>query len=224
MIGNCSGTPDPEIFFDSTRWARASKVCKGCPIMMECREAFARDGFAFAGGMTPNKRAAWLREREREATVAAREEVMQGRKRGPYGQYRVTAEKIDEILAVFDTELIGTKAIADRVGVSKSTAQRILRQHGRKRTEAEELEMARLGGLSGGQKRLGEYNETMVMQLFADGYSIPEVCAAVGIQRNAVYYIRRRVVRRWKGEYAADVVAKMSGLPVTKIEKLWSEG
>ena len=58
--GICAQT-DPEIFFpdrNNPTWHLAKRVCKGCPVQMQCLEWALRnnENFGVWGGMTPQER------------------------------------------------------------------------------------------------------------------------------------------------------------------------
>lgn len=217
------------MFYDSTRWSEAVKYCRACPIVAQCRIEFIGDPHAFAGGMSPTQRAAWVQRSE-----DLRLRRIQTEQRHAKALESVTAvspsrfqpmdpEKKAEILRIFDTELVGPTEIGRRVGAAKSTVQRICRENGRSRTEEQRLELSRRGGLSGGQKALGERNADMTMKLLADGYKPKEVAEMVGITFGHVYLIRRRYALAQRGNYSADVLAKMTGLTERAILKIWEK-
>jgi len=215
----CRGE-DTELFYNADGWARAAALCRKCPlaVKLQCRQDFADDGWAFAGGMTPAQRQAWVhRERER------------GRKRPPEARTpdgprstrgRLTEAEKAEIVRMFDAELIGTKAIADRLGYSKSAVQRTLRLAGRRRTPEEELELSRRGGLAGGQMERGRQNTEMVVQLLAAGHSPKQVASMTGLTYSNVYVHRRkRIMEMFEQGYPAEVVAKAVGSTEKRVLK-----
>lgn len=192
--GNCTGE-DTEKFYDPYRWSEAKAVCDGCPLetLLACREAFATDPFAFAGGMRPAHRLNWAQNR---TDTKRRLEALRGPVEGPAevpqstpGR-RVNQEQRDQIIAIFDSGLIGTKEIARRVGVSKTTVVRILRAADRNRTPEENAELSRQGALKGGRPTSAESG---VAQLYAEGATTEDIMEQVGISRSHVYAIRRRL-------------------------------
>jgi transposase len=222
----CRGA-DTEIFYDTKRWAKAAQYCRGCPVVLQCRKDFADDPYAYAGGMTPTRRNAWVRRSKDSPRPVA------GPTREPLApptptsgtRSRLTDEQRAEIIRIFDTERLGTKAIGDRLGVAKSTVQRALRQAGRERSQEEIRELCVRGGEMGGQKALGERNAGMVVQLFADGYKAKEVAEMVGITLSHVYVTRRKEVAKMVDErkYHVEVIAKMTGLTEEKVFAAWKE-
>lgn len=173
--GNCKGA-DTDIFYDRTRWSEAAKFCDGCPILMDCRNRFAEDPWAYAGGMRPHERAIW---------------VLGDARKGRAGRRIVTPEKIKEILEIFDGELIGSGKLAERVDLSKSTVQRILRAHGRQRTRQEQLELSRLGGAATKTARKdGEYTRAMVKKMSEEGYTPAQMARILGKSQSYVYAIQ----------------------------------
>lgn len=220
----CRGA-DTEIFYDPKWWAKAAQYCRGCPMMLQCRKDFADDPYAYAGGMTPTRRNAWVR-RTKDSPRPAPAAVSTAPTTPTSGQRaKLTDEKRAEIIRIFDTERLGTKAIADRVGVAKSTVQRVLRIAGRERSPEEIRELSVRGGNSGGQKGVGERNATMVMQLFADAFTPREVAEMTGLTLSHVYVTRRKQVAKMMDErrYHAEVIAKMTGLTEQKVFAAWKE-
>jgi DNA invertase Pin-like site-specific DNA recombinase len=184
MIPACQGA-DTEMFYDSKRWGDAAKLCQGCPVKTQCLQEFMTDPYAYAGGCTPHQRSRML---ARQMMPKPKPE----RSRGPAARSRVTDEQRTQVLAIFDTELVGPMEIGRRVDLAKSTVQRILRAAGRSRTPEENAELARRGGLSGGQKALGERNALMVMKLFGENYKAKEIAELTGLNLSTVYLIRRK--------------------------------
>lgn len=214
----CRGE-NTEIFYDNKRWAEAAQMCRECPltVKLQCRADFAEDPWAYAGGMTPSRRNAWFR-RESERGRAPKAVTPAPRSR----RSPLTETEIKNILYIFDTEMVGTKTIADRVGLAKSTVQRCLRAHGRARTEEQNLELARAGGLSGGNKAKGEANTEMIMNLFAAGNSPKEVSEMSGLTLSHVYKTRRaRVMELLALNYGADVVGKMVNMTEDQVLKMY---
>lgn len=197
----CRGA-DTEIFYHASRVREAAAICKDCPVMLQCRMDFASDPYAFAGGMTPAQRCAWvLRDTERRNRVRALEEsqsaALASHTEGavaPSNRGRaLTEEKQKEIIELHDAELLGCKAIAERVGVSKSAAWRVLRAAGRTRTEEEVREMASRGAALGGRNKAARDNEVTVARMCAEGRSVAEIAEAVDLTLSHVYVIRRRL-------------------------------
>ncbi len=98
------------------------------------------------------------------------------------------------IFALWDASLIGPKAIAGRVGLAKSTVQRIVKDSGRARTPEEIMELSRRGATAGAsaQSALGEHNRVMVMKLLGEDYTPKQVAGLVGLTLSHVYSIRRK--------------------------------
>lgn len=214
----CRGE-NTEIFYDNKRWAEAAQMCRECPltVKLQCRQDFGEDPWAYAGGMTPGQRNAWFR-RESERGRQPRTVTPAPRSR----RAKLTEAEIKNILYIFDTEMVGTKTIADRVGLAKSTVQRCLRQHGRARTEEQNLELARAGGLSGGNKVKAEANAEMIMNLFAAGNSPKEVAELAGMTLSHIYLTRRkRVMELLALNYGADVVGKMVNMTEDQVLKMY---
>jgi len=186
LNGNCRGM-ETNAFYEPSRWAEAAKACADCPVLLECRMEFAGDPYAFAGGMTPERRASWhLNNR----TARRRRRPDNGGPRSP--REKVDDELRSQIIAIWHADLIGPKAIADQVGLAKSTVQRVLRAANLTRTPEQLKELARRGGLSGGQQRQGERNKVMVLSLLADNYTPQEVAKITGLTLGHVYVIRRK--------------------------------
>jgi transposase len=180
------------MFYDFTRWGEAAVMCRGCPILEQCRQDHIGDAYAYAGGMTPNKRAAWAAtERDRKVRLYAAPKGPRTPTSGP--KAKVSAEKTGEILAIWDAELIGTKTLAERVNLAKSTVQRILIAHDRRRSPEERAELARRGGLLGGQEVIREQNNAMVRKLLDENYSRKEIAEIVGVTQSTVSVIIRRI-------------------------------
>lgn len=186
----CRGT-DTEVFYQPNTWSDAAKLCRTCPIKLACRNDFAYDPYAYAGGMTPSQRSAWVLYERRRAVEPP---PPAPKPSGPRPRLiRVSEEQRAMAIQIFDTEMIGTKAIAERVGIAKSTCQRLLRAAGRHRTEEELHQLAILGGASGGQTGVGERNNEMVKKLLAENYKPKEIADLVGITLGHVYVVRRRL-------------------------------
>lgn len=215
----CRGE-NTEIFYDNKRWAEAAQMCRECPLTtkLACRRDFAEDPWAYAGGMTPGQRNAWhRRENERKPKPAQPDRRSASSRRSP-----LTQEEIKNILLIFDTEMVGTKTIADRVGLAKSTVQRVLRQHGRTRSQDEQMELSRRGGQLGGQKAKGEANTEMIMNLFAAGNTPKEVASTSGMNLSHIYSVRRKRVMELLGmNYGADVVGKMVNLTEDEVLRMF---
>lgn len=208
-----------DIFYDSRSWAEAAEHCRRCPlaVKLQCRQDFADDPWAYAGGMTPGQRAAWARNERARLPKSDRPPPVTRPRRS-----KLTEDEVRDILKIFDTECVGTKSIADRVGLAKSTVQRVLRQNDRTRTAEEQLELSRAGGASGGNKALGEKNAKMVMDLFSKGYSANEVVELSGLSLSHIYLVRRKKVMELLGQnYGADVVGKMCGLTEDHVLKIY---
>jgi hypothetical protein len=208
----CRGM-DTEEFYDATKWGQCAVVCRKCPIVLECRLDFAEDAFAFAGGMTPTQRLNWARKNR-----ALLKKRMGRRPAGPQSRRRVSEEDRQRIFEIFDTEVVGTKVISDRVGLSKSCVQRILRESGRRRTPEEELELARRGGRSGGQRRQSERHTEMVIQLCGEGRAPKEIADIIGITFSHVYLLRRRhIIKMFEDGFEPEVIAKTVNMSVAQV-------
>lgn len=184
-IPNCRGA-DTELFYSFTTWPEAAVICRGCPIVAQCRLDFADDPYAFAGGMTPAQRSAWVR-----ANAARKPSPVERRK--PEFRKATTPEQRAEVVRIFDTELVGPEKIAGRVGLAKSTVQRILRQAGRKRTEEEVRELARRGARAGGQRAVKERNLAMLKKLLDENYTVAECSEMIGISWGHIYKLRKEL-------------------------------
>jgi DNA invertase Pin-like site-specific DNA recombinase len=116
---------------------------------------------------------------------------------GRGGHAKITDEQVKQVLNMFDSELIGCKAIAEKVGISKSSCQRILTQYGRKRTEEERLILSREGGAKGaGNRTDGNTTRAMIKKLYEERtatgrpmYTPAEIAEMVGVSRSYVYEI-----------------------------------
>lgn len=189
MLNNakCRGT-DTEIFYDKQEWVVAAQICRGCPILLQCRTDFTEDPYAFAGGMDPERRRQWARRNRprREPTPTASVPV-----KGEGARRQLTDGTKAEILRLFDEEDKGARAISLRLGISRSTASRYLANNGRKRTEEERLELSRRLSVKGNatQKAKGEETARMVMKLNAEGYKRQEIAEMTGVSYHHVVRI-----------------------------------
>lgn len=185
--GNCAGE-DTEIFYDSRTWGKAKAICDGCPmaVLLECREAFAEDPYAFAGGMRPMYRLRWAqnrRDEERKVEALHRPEV------NPSVNPGSPRERRDQVIEIFDSGLVPAREIARRTSMSKTSVIRILREAGRKRTPEEIAEMSRQGGERGGRSTS---NPDVVAQMHADGATTEDIMRETGLSRSHIYAIRRK--------------------------------
>ncbi len=188
-IGKCSGV-SAEVFYDEAQWGVAAGICSGCPILLECRKDMAGDPWSYAGGMTPKQRAAWVKAGMLNGNDAP---LMDGRRQR---RGAITPEQVKEMLEIFDNEVIGSGGIAKRLGLSKSSVQRILRAHGRNRTPEEQLELARKGGAANaGGRRDGNRTREMVRALYAQGHTPARIAEIIGVQRSYVYEIHSKQMR-----------------------------
>lgn len=211
----CRGV-DTEIFYDAYRWADAAKLCNACPVKLQCRQEFVDDPYAYAGGMTPGQRRAWRRapaapkpKPEPKAPLDGREKT-RGRP--------LTGAKVSEILGIWDSELIGAKLLADRVSVSKSAVQRVLRENGRERSAEERALLAARGSLRNGQVDRGERNREMIKKLHAEGYAPKEIAEMSGITRAHVYKVQRELGLSRKGSRTPEIIElTKQGLPARDI-------
>jgi DNA invertase Pin-like site-specific DNA recombinase len=194
--GNCKGV-DTEIFYNPEQWGHAAAYCRYCPVLMECRADFANDPHAFAGGMTPQQRADW----------SVQQKAPKKKPRKPVhhaSRPTITPEQVKLMLEIFDSGLVGTAVIARKAGVSKSSAQRILKKHGRVRTDAELIELSRNGGRNwGGRPRSdGETTRAMIKKLYEERtgtgrqmWTPAEIAEMVGVTKGYVYEIHSKQQR-----------------------------
>lgn len=182
MTPNCRGY-DTDIFYEQAKWSECREICKGCPIIVQCRIDFLEDEFAFAGGMTPTQRKRWHQDRP-------------GRKpkpRAPGSNRRISDEAKIEVVRLFDEENLSQQHISQRTGISKSAVRRILHDNGRVRTpeEAQQLALANSARHNAPARTDGDETIRIVLKYLEEGYKVKEVAALTGISFSHVYKIRR---------------------------------
>lgn len=180
----CRGT-STEVFYDKHNWAVAAQICRGCPVILECRLDFAEDPYAFAGGMTPEQRS---RRNGKGGRPAPARPSPTEKVPGGGGRRILTDETKAEILRLFDEESKGSRAIALCLGIAPSTASRYLKDNNRRRTEGEKRELSRRFAAKGNatQRAKGEETARMVMKLADEDYSRQEVADMTGLSYHHV--------------------------------------
>lgn len=171
---NCRGT-DTDLFYTQDGWPEAKKICKGCPIMIECRREFVGDEFAYAGGMTPTQRQRWHQGQPE----------WKPKPRTSESNKRITDETKVEVVRLFDEEDLSQEAISRRTGVSKSAVRRILHFNGRIRTMEQQKVLSR---------RRGEETRGWITKLLAEDYTNKEIADKVGVSVKHVADTRRNCV------------------------------
>jgi hypothetical protein len=99
----------------------AVRICRACPVRLDCLHAAARenDGHAVRGGMTPADRNAWLAEQGIPKSGKPQRKLGLG----PRGPYR---ELDDDRLLSLHRAGVSQREIADELGCSKDTVCRRL--------------------------------------------------------------------------------------------------